>query len=206
MEFAPATIHKAGNQLHVSHGDDKGLFVEFYTEAVKSPFKSEQANRPIYEDTPYVRILFPGDTTKRVERPVDLHGSETKPSDPQRWPQQWAAYQNQQVQTQIGTPITEWPAVSKSQALNLKAMNVHTVEGLAEVSDAGLTWLGARELREKARAYLAAAAGGAELSKAQAENAALRADIDALKKQFAELAEGKSTTRTRRTAAEETTA
>lgn len=195
MEFASATIHKAGNQLHVSHGDDKGLYVEFYTEAVKSPFKSEEAGRPIFEDKPYVRILFPGDTTKRVERPVDLHGSETKPSDPQRWPQQWAAYQNQQEQVQVGTPIIEWPAVSKSQALNLKAMNVHTVEGLAEMADSGLNWLGARELREKARAYLAAAAGGAELSRAQAENAALRADIEALKAQFAELAESNKSTR-----------
>jgi len=95
----------------------------------------------------------------------------------------------------VGTPITEWPVVSKSQALNLKAMSIHTVEALAEVSDNALNWLGARELREKARSYLAAAAGGAALSQAQAENAALRADIEALKAQFADLAESNKSTR-----------
>ena len=191
MEFASAQVHKAGNQLHVTHGDDKGLYVEFYTEAVEAPYESEQQGRPIFKDVPYVRILFPGDTTKKVERPVDLKGTDSKPSDPHRWPQHWAAYQNQQTQVQVGTPLTEWPALTKSQALNLKSMSVHTVEQLAEVADHALTWLGARELREKARSYLAASKDGAELSRLQAENSSLRADVDALKKQFAEMASPK---------------
>jgi len=191
MDFASAQVHKSGNQLHVTHGDDKGLYVEFVMEAVLHPYKSEQEGRPIYEDVPHVHILFPGDTTKKVFRPVDLVGSESKPSDPQRWPQQWAAFQAQEAQVQTGTPLTEWPPISKSVALNLKGMGIHTVEQLAEVTDTALTWLGARDLRDKAKAWLAASTDGAAVLKLQKENDDLRADIEVLKRQFADLAKPK---------------
>jgi len=187
MALASAQVHKSGNQLHVTHGDDKGVYVEFFMEAVLQGFESEQAGRPIFKDVPYIQILFPGDSTKKVVRPVDEKGNESKPSDSQRWPAQWAAFQAQAAQVQTGTPLTEWSPVSKSIALNLKAMNIHTVEQLAEVADHALTWLGARELRDKAKAWLAASTDGAAVMKLQQENTDLRADLELLKKQFAEM-------------------
>lgn len=191
MEFASATVHKSGNQLHVTHGDDKGVFVTFSMEAVHHPYKSEQAGRPVFEDVPHVQILFPGDTTKKVYRPVYMVGTENKPSDPARWPQQWAAFMAQAEQAQSGTPLTEWSPVTKSTALTLKSMSIHTVEQLAEVPDHALTWLGARELRDKAKAWLLAAGDGAAVMKLQKENDDLRSDIEALKAQFTELAKSK---------------
>lgn len=193
MEFATATVHKSGNQLHVTHGDDKGLYVEFSMEAIHQPYESEQAGHPIYKDVPHVMILFPGDNTKKVFRPVDLTGNENKPSDPQRWPQQWAAFQSQSVQVQKGQPLTEWGPMSKSTALTLKGMQIHTVEQLAEVPDHALTWLGAREMREKAKAYLAAATDSSAVLRLQQENEDLRKDIAMLKQQFADLAATKKT-------------
>jgi hypothetical protein len=191
MEFASAQVHKSGNSLHVTHGDDKGVYVTFSLEAIQHPYKSEQAGRPIWEDVPHVQILFPGDSTKKVFRPVDLVGTESKPSDPQRWPGQWAAFQSQSEQVQVGTPLLEWPPVGKSMALNLKAMSIHTVEQLSEVADHSLTWLGARELRDKARAWLAASTDGAAVMKLQKENDDLRADMEMLKAQFAEMNQSK---------------
>ena len=191
MDIATATVHKSGNQLHVTHGDDKGLYVEFCMEAIEHPYKSELAGHPIYEDVPHVRILFPGDTTKKVYRPVDMKGSESKPSDPERWPRQWAAFQAQSTQVQVGTPLTEWPPIGKAMALTLKAMEIHTVEQLAEVRDDALTWLGARELRDKAKGWLTAATDSSAFLKLQHENADLRADLEVLKAQFAELAKPK---------------
>lgn len=190
-EFATATVHKSGNQLHVTHGDDKGVYVTFSMEAIEHPYKSEQEGRPVFEDVPHVQILFPGDTTKKVFRPVDMKGSDSKPSDPQRWPAQWAAFMAQSEQAQTGTPLTEWAPITKSMALNLKSMSIHTVEQLAEVADHGLTWMGARELRDKAKAWLLASKDGAAVMKLQTENANLRADIEALKAQFAELSKSK---------------
>lgn len=191
MEFASAQVHKSGNQLHVTHGDDKGVYVTFSLEAVPQPFKSEQEGRPVFEDVPHVQILFPGDNTKKVFRPVDMTGSENKPSDPQRWPMQWAAFQAQAEQAQIGTPLTEWAPMTKSMAMTLKAMSIHTVEQLSEVPDHALTWLGARELRDKAKAWLLASTDGAAVMRLQKENTDLRADIETLKAQFAEMSKNK---------------
>ena len=189
MDFATAQVHKSGNSLHVTHGDDTGLYVEFYMEAEFQSFKSEEEGRPIYEDVPYVRIMFPGDNTKKVVRPANLKGTDTTPSDSQRWPKQWEAFKNQSVQSHEGTPIDQWPPLSKSTALGLKAMNIHTVEQLAGVSDTALTWLGARDLREKAKSYIASATDSAAVLKLQSENQNLKDDIAALKAQFAELAD-----------------
>ena len=190
MEFASAQIHKSGNSLHVTHGDDKGLFVTFYTESIEAPYESEQAGHPVFKDVPYVHILFPGDRTKEVKRPVKMKGDESSPSDMERWPRQWQAFQAQAQEVANGLPITEWAPISKSQALALKAMHIHTVEQLAEVPDHALTWLGAREMQEKARTWLSQAKDGAEALRLKAENDALRQDIEQLKKQFAELAAG----------------
>lgn len=186
MELAEPTVTKHGSQLHVSHGEDKGLFVQFYTRAVEHPYQSEQAGRPVYVDQDYILILFPGDNTKKVDRPVDK-GDLQRPSDAKRWPEQWAAYKAQQEVVQVGTPLTEWPPLSKAVALTLKGLNIHTVEQLAEVPDTALTWLGAREQHEKAKVWLAQASNGAEAMRLKAENDKLRTDIDQLKAQFAEL-------------------
>lgn len=159
--FAPAQHHLSGNQTFgaASHGDDKGLFVEFVTKAVHQPFLSEKEGRPIYKDVHYVTIDFPGDKTKRVDRPVKLESDNSGPSDPERFPRQWHLFQNQLDQTDDGMPITEWPPLTKSQALELKAMKIHTVEKLAELPDSACTWMGSRELRAKAQTWLETANG-----------------------------------------------
>lgn len=187
MEFATAQVHKAGNQLHVTHGDDRGLFVTFYNEAVHQGADSERQGRPIFKDVPHVHILFPGDRTKEVRRPVKMHGDESSPSDPERWPVQWEAFKSQSETQVQGVPITEWAPITKSQAMELKALHIHTVENLAELPDHTLTWMGARELRERARSFLAASADGAENARLRAENEALRTDVEMLKRQMSEL-------------------
>lgn len=188
MELASPQVHKSGNSLHVSHGDDRGLFVTFYNEAVEVPYQSEQAGHPVFKDVPYIHIMFPGNSTTQVRRPVKLKGDESTPSDAQRWPMQWQAFQSQSEQVHSGIPVTEWPPLTKSQALGLKALQIHTVEQLANVPDNGLTWLGAREMQQKALAWLKTADGGAEVLRLTKENENLRSDVETLKAQFAELA------------------
>jgi hypothetical protein len=188
MDFAPARITEQGNSLHVSHGDDSRLYVEFTMEAIHQTAKSEEEGRPIFKDVPHVRIHFPGDRTKQIFRPVKFEDDHQGPADPRRFPQQWKAFEAQQEQVQTGTPIEQWGPLTKSQAMEFKAMHIHTVEQLAGVADSNLSWLGARELRDKAIAWLAQADGGKEVSRLTAENAALKSDVDDLKRQVKELA------------------
>jgi hypothetical protein len=188
MDFAQARIVEQGNSLHVSHGDDSRLYVEFTMEAIHQTAKSEEEGRPIFKDVPHVRIHFPGDRTKQIFRPVKFEDDHQGPADPRRFPQQWKAFEAQQEQVQTGTPIEQWGPLTKSQAMEFKAMHIHTVEQLAGIADSNLSWLGARELRDKAVSWLAQAETGKHAMHLQAELDKRDADIEELKRQVKELA------------------
>jgi hypothetical protein len=185
MDFAQASVVKRGGSYNVSHGDDRGLIVHFEKRAIEDTEESNKQGRPIFRDRDFVIINIAGDQTRVIERPVDLDGNGRVPPDNVRFPRQWAAFQAQNEQTQDGTPITEWPPISKSQAAELKAMHIHTVEALAAVADSNLKWMGARDMQKKAQAWLSQASDGAGVSKLVAENASLRNELEAIKAQIA---------------------
>lgn len=186
--FASANVKQSGNSLAVVHGEDHGLIVTFYMESVLQGAESSKAGRPIYKDEPYIWIRFPGDKTREVKRRVDMAGRRGLP-DQVRFPRQWAAFQNQHEAVHEGTPLEEWPPISKSVALNLKGVNVHTVEHLAAVPDTTLHNLGhgGRQLRDKAIAWLKSAEGSAELLALKSENQTLKDDMEIMKQQIAAL-------------------
>lgn len=181
MELAEGKVVKTGhNSYAVVHGDDSQNYVEFEQVAIKNETKSLSAGHPVYEDVDFIKIMFPGDKTKVVFKKVT---EEYK----QRYPKQWAAYKTQEQQTQEGFPITEWPILTKSEAKNLKSMNIHTVEMLAHLPDSALTFFGARSYRDKAQATLAKAVDGSAVLAMKAENEALKTDLEVLKEQMKEL-------------------
>ena len=161
-----------------------GLHVEFYIEAVKQEFKSEQAGRPIYEDTEFVKILIPGDKNYCAERVATQ-------ADKDRFALEYARFKNglKEEEQAIGTPLKHWPAMTRAMAKEFAAVNVHTVEQLASLSDTAKQafGMGALEWSRKAQAMLDAAAGSAGAEKYAAENEALKQRIADMEKQFAEL-------------------
>jgi hypothetical protein len=179
MDFAQARVVEQGNSLHVVHGDDSRLYVEFTMEAIHQTARSEAEGRPIFKDVPHVRIHFPGDRTKQIFRPVKMADDHQGPADPRRFPNQWRAFEAQQEQVQTGTPIEQWGPLTKSQAMEFKAAHIHTVEQLAGVS----------ELRDKAIAWLAQADGGKEVGRLQALVENLESDKADLQRQLKELAD-----------------
>lgn len=183
-----------GGIAPVAHADDSALIVQFYLHAVRQGAASEKAGRDIFKDEEYVWIRFAGDRTKEVRRPVDLEGRSGHAPDPERWPKAWMAFKNSQAQVHEGTPLEQFPILGTSTVLNFKAYNIHTVEQLAAVSDAVIHNLGtgAMDLREKAKAWLKAAADASAVTQMQSELAKRDADIAALKAQIADLAKQKS--------------
>lgn len=179
--FNDPTLVKRGNTVLVSHGDDSGLFVRFYSDAILNQQKSDIEGRPIYEQVEMVEILFAGDSTKtKVGRATDGN-----PPYYLRFPSQYAAFKQQEEIVQDGTPIEHWPPITKAQALELKGMNIHTVEMLANVSDVNLKWMGARQLRENAKVWLSEAEAGKESIRLNNEIEALKAQIEAMSNQNA---------------------
>ena len=120
-----------------------------------------------------------------------IPGDGSYPSFPERFPKQWQQFLNKQEQTHSGTPLEMWPVVTKSQVLELKGAKIHTVEQLGSLPDSVLQNVGmmdARVLRDKAKAFMDSAEGGAALNQALSTIEQQRIDIESLKAQFALLA------------------
>jgi hypothetical protein len=188
-EFATAKYEFRGNQTIAvaKHGDDSSVHAEFYMRPFHMEAASVEAGRPIYQEKPYLRITFPSDRTKTWDQPVKMEDDGNGQSDPHRFPRQWQAFINQQEQIPDGTPLTEFPALSRSRVMELKAMGIHTVEQYAKVPDTADLGLGWKKERETCQTYLNRAVDLSQFTKMQDENETLKADIAQLQQQIKEL-------------------
>ena len=166
---------------------ENSVFVEFYTDAVEMGFESEKEGRPIFKDMAHVRILIPGDKNNIIERRASKE-------DEQKYPNAWKRFQASEATGHTGTPLEQWPQISRSQVKEAKYFEIHTVEQMAELTDANTARLGMgfSDLRTKAKAYLGAAADTAKATAQAAENSRLRSEMADLQAQVKELAAVKS--------------
>ena len=158
---------------------DSRLQVRFYKRPVQQEQESIEAGRPIFKEFDFVHICVAGDTLTEIDTYV-------LPSHKTRFPIQWAQYQNRVGATDpdvIGTPVSEWPLVSKSQAEELRALKFHTVEAIAHASDQQLQRIGMAAgmspyaFRDKAKAFLNLATNAAETDKREAEINSLKEEL-----------------------------
>ena len=160
-----------------------GLHVEFFIESVERPFKSQEAGRPIHEDVVFVKIMAPGSR--------DCLEREATEADKQRFALEFARFSNglKDEAQAVGTPLKAWPSMSRSMVKDFAAVNVFTVEQLANLSDTSIQTfgLGGREWCAKAKAFLETAHNSAAAEKYAAENEVLKREIATLQQQFAEL-------------------
>ena len=163
-------------------GADSRLAVQFYKRSVKQDMASDEAGRPIFKEFDFVRIMIPGDNLTEI----DTYAQE---SHKQRFPRQWAHYQNQVAGHEdiIGTPLDQWPQVTRSQAEELRGLKFYTVEAIADCSDQQLQRIGMvagmspHNFRLKAKAFLNLANDSAEVAHREEELQALRQENDKIK-------------------------
>jgi hypothetical protein len=158
---------------------DSRLQVRFYKRPVHQEQESLAAGRPIYKEFDFVHICVAGDSLTEID-------TYALASHKARFPVQWAHYQNRvgaDDQEVVGTPVSEWPLVSKSQAEELRAMKFHTVEAIAGASDQQLQRMGMAAgmspyaFRDKAKAFLNLATNAAETDKREQEINALKEEL-----------------------------
>ncbi len=176
--------------------NDTGIFPKFYIEPVQNKAASEAAGRPIFRDTEFVEIRIAGDKFTVVVRKVS-------DEDKARRPQAYEAFQNNQKQALEGTPIEQWPIMTPAKVSELKALNILTVESLAELPDGRLGRLGmeGRELQNKAKAFLSSATDHQIEHKQAAVIGRLEQKIDLLESQIKALGEKPRQRRSREKAA-----
>jgi hypothetical protein len=162
-----------------TQGADSRLQVRFYKKSVQQEQESIDAGRPIYKDFDFVHICVAGDTLTEID-------TYALANHKQRFPIQWANYMNRQGahdEEVVGTPLSEWPLVSKSQAEELRAIKFQTVESIANASDQQLQRMGMMagmspySFRDKAKAFLSLATTAAETDKREGEINALKEEL-----------------------------
>ena len=158
---------------------DSRLQVRFYKRPVQQEQESLEAGRPIYKEFDFVHICVAGDTLTEID-------TYALSSHKQRFPIQWANYMNRVGANEpdiVGTPVSEWPIVSKSQAEELRALKFHTVEAIAHASDLQLQRMGMAAgmspyaFRDKAKAFLNLATNAAETDKRESEINSLKEEL-----------------------------
>jgi hypothetical protein len=157
-----------------------GNLVEIYWSAVEHKFKSEQEGRPIFEKVPFVRIVSPGGQDIRRKLDAELRG---------RYPQLVKSFDSGESAEMLGTPLSAWPALSVDVIATLRAAQVHSVEQLADLPDSKLQILGmgARDWRAKAKAFIEAAAGVADVTRYAKENEDMKRRITELEDMVSKL-------------------
>lgn len=174
---------------------DSKLHVTFYKKQLINNFETERQGHPIFYECDFVKIHLPGDKLNNIDDFVNE-------SHKQRFPQQWARYvnSNKEGEQLIGTPLAEWPLISRTVAEELKYLGFRTVESIAEASDSQLESIGMKAgmqphtFRERAKRYLAQASQDAAVNAdatrvAEAEKRAAEAEaaIQELREQMAQL-------------------
>lgn len=159
--------------------------------------ESRKAGRPIYDDQEVVEIRFSGN--KQTVGVFPAHEQCEWGTDPvtservrltyaQKFNDQYKKFKAGEAQAAHGTPLEELTFLTQGKRLELKALNIYTVEALAALDGNNLRMLGmgGRELKTQAQFYLDSAARNHDAG-------SLAAEVATLRKQLAEL-QGKSAT------------
>ena len=165
----------------MSDGMLRKLLVKFFTKSREDPAATRDAGRPVFKDVEYIDIKIPGNRRSGACRPAGE-------ADKKRFPRHYEAFKQRTEAPIEGTPLSEWPIVSRSMAEEMAFFHVKTVEQLASMSDTnGQNFMGINTLKAKAKAWLERSKKGAdearltsELEKRDLKIAALEEKLNAL--------------------------
>ena len=162
--------------------DNRGkMAVFFHTVQVQNNFKTMTEKRPIFEEKIFLKKLVPGDSTLVVDRPM-------REQDVEDYPIEWARFEQKKEQRVSGTPIDVWTAISETQKAEFKALHIFTIDQFAQLADSvGNKIMGFNDLRDKAKAFIAAAKDSAVFDKIRAETDAKLAQQEEEMAQLREL-------------------
>lgn len=163
---------------------DAGVFARFYVKPVLNEQRSEEANRPIYDEKVFVEIRAVGNANNIIDR-------KATDEDKRRFRQQYELFNAGKGEDLVGTPLSEVVWISRSQIEELAYIRVRTVEALANVNDdVCAKFAGLYDLKRKAQEYLKLAnapASHEEVEQLQVQNELLNGQLEAMTKQMEEL-------------------
>lgn len=178
-------------------------YVSFETRSVEDRQASIDAGRMIYKDVDFA-LITPQGSKDRFERiasewlaHIEVESRQDR-FDP-RWVDLFKRnYQNflDNKEPEVdGTSLKDWPSVTPAQIKNFHAINVRSVEDIANANEETIMrmGMGARELQNRARNWIKASEGPGKLaeqiSSLQVENEGLKHRNSELTTQIAQLSQ-----------------
>lgn len=161
---------------------DKALLVKFFVKPKQNQAKTAEEGRPVFDDREYIDIKIAGNRSGGACRPATQ-------ADKQRFPEHYAAFkQRTDDGREEGTPLAEWPMISRSMAEEMAFFHIKTVEQLGNMADTQTAkFMGGYDIRAKAKKWLEQVAADKPLwemdnriKKMEDENTALKASMKAL--------------------------
>ena len=180
--------HPENPEYNGARNPDDALWVRFYSQPRHNEFKSEQEQRPVFEDVTYIEIHTPGNNLNIIQTPA-------RPEHQRRFPRQWAHFKNTNGDEgdKNGTPLSAWPVLTPASVEMLKFLKFYTVEQIAFASDDQIQKIGMHagmqpiQFRLRANNFLKLAKDSAINDKQAAEIEALKAKDAERDKEMAEL-------------------
>ena len=177
---------------------DRHVMVRFYNDAVIDQGRSDAEGRKIYRDMEMCEVRFPGDNTRTfvapAHDPVFMH--RPKFGDPdegkgflscaERYADAYKAWKAKGESTVAGTPLAHAPFLTPAKVRELEALNVMTVEQLADLANPYIAKYHLRPMVEQAKVFLGKADEAAAVARANAERDALEARFAELERKLAE--------------------
>lgn len=178
--------------------DNSSLIVpRFFIHTTPNEAKSKKEGRPIFDEMEVCEVrmaankqtvgVFPAhEVFKKISR---NDGTTEQITYALAFNEQYQKFKANETQEMAGTPLSELTFLSQGKRLELKALNIHTAEALASLDGTPLKMLGigGREMKNQATAYLAKAAGNADVTALAAENVAMSEQMAEMQKQIEEL-------------------
>jgi hypothetical protein len=160
-----------------SQENDKFLVVKFYVDAIANDEKSREAGRLVCDEVEMVEMRVRGDRNNIVHKIVDE-------AIKRRFPGAYEAFKKGQEHRGSGTPLDQWPIVTRGMLEELKYMGFYTVEQVSEASDGVCAkFAGLQNLKQKAIAFIETAKNStAPIEQLMAQMAELAGRMDAVQK------------------------
>lgn len=162
-----------------------GMVITFRNHVIPDEVASKAQGRPIFRDMEVCDIRLAGQRALYTFPATETEPNATRAagheiSYAEVYSEQYKAFKSGESQPAGGTPLSEAPFLTEGKRRELKALGVHTVETLAAIDGTPLKHLGVggREMKTQAQAYLANAAGAADVTGMAATIASLQQQLE----------------------------